>query len=1116
MKIRYYLPVALTLLMWHPRASAEDDMVIVDNYLESFNECQETTLPAGWELVNNLPEGSTFAYKMVTGGQSLSTPLDNWTPEQLLYASAAQPADGYLLALTPALNGQVKFVVKADSYSNKGPINVYAMEKNEEGEWVKGTLLKEIKSSDFANSYTWYEQTIQLSDFTRLGFEMSYAKVDNLRATQAFIPAVTALTISPEMPSAVGVSSSTGVVADAEGIAHFQLATRYFNFGTTAINADSPNATLDILDEEGNVMSTLPWTKTIAPGTVVRDTLNVQYALPDPTADIKNVKFRIRENMFGTLSGTATINFRALVSCLNLRDGSFNLNPEVPRLVGLKRAGDTKTFIFQNTGTSPLIVSAFTLPEGVTTEQELPFTIEAGAEKSVEFIFNLPQQGWFDQQIGITHNGGSLSHNSISYRVAYANEDTYATDFTGGNMPVAWLNGATINGVTKPKYSGSSTYSNYYIYSTGQAFATTPMLTFSQGDVLTFGAARNSTYGTQSLKVYYSADRTEWTLLKALSTDDDPMELDATSGLMALRYFTVNLPEGNWYIGFEGDGMILDDVFGGQLTPGIHDILMSGLKTSGSAMVNYPYTVKVPVRNIAALPEPAGSYTVQLVSGNKVLAQMDETPELVYSDNADTTLELAFVPSTANEALPVKAVITRPLEEGTYTVSSPEITINVKPEVVSAETVVGPYTDRTNTNVPLRGTYNFSASKSVYRAEQLNLPEGSVITKMVYKFKKTGAKDGCIRNIKVWLANTDETVANKTTVFSDTTSMTPVFVGNFDHSSTFPAYSDMEMTFDEPFVYTGGNLKVVFRSEDHNKKWSGTDFYSFAGSGDQSVYGYNDAYTTYKSLTSSQVYTTSELPVIVLYLEATAPTVTGKVVVDGTPLENARLDFASGPVHYYGTTDADGEYSVEIMQKDLDYTLTAAASAHLDAVLEETNYAEDTRLDNIELLRNELNPDEYVCTVDTQNNTIDLSWTPLQGGSLDEMITYTVTLDGVTVAENIEECQYTITNVSAGTHSVEVKAVFHPSMLESAPVMATTMPTSVSSLFVSGSSIAAVKGGVAIVSAAPAQVRIVDVAGHVVAQGAVCEGETVISVAPGLYVVQLEGGTTVTRKVVIR
>lgn len=1103
------------MLIWYTRASAEDDMVIVENYLESFNECQETTIPAGWDLVNNLPEGSTFAYKMVTGGQSLSTPLDNWTPEMLLHAAAAQPSDGKLILMSPALSGQVKFVVKADSYTNKGPVKVYAMAKDENGDWVAGQLLKEIKSSDFSNSYTWYEHTVQLADFTRIGFEANYAKIDNVKAEQAFIPAIMALTISPEVPSAVGVASSPGVIADEEGIAHFQLATRFFNYGTTAIGPDMPNATLDILGENDEIICTLPFTRTINPGTVVRDTLEVQYALPDPAADIKNVKFKIRENIFGTISGTATVNFRALASCLSLRDGSFVLSHDSPRLIGLMKAGKTKIFNFQNTGTAPLTVSDLTLPQGVTTEHELPFTVEPGANEDVEFVFNLPQEGHFVQEIVVSHNGGSLSNNHILYRVAYVYDDTYSADFAGSAMPVAWLNGGTLNGVSKPKFSVSSSNGNSYIFSSGEAFASSPLLTFGENGKLTFGAARNSTWGTQTLNVYCSADRGEWYLLKSLSTEDEPMELDATSGLMSLRYFTIDIPEGNWHIGFLVNGMILDDIFGGVLTPGVHDILMEGLQTVGSAMVNYPYTVKIPIRNIAAETEPAGAYSVRLESDGKLLSETTDTPELPYSENTQTIVELSFIPSEPNEALPLKAVITRPLDNGVYSTESPQTTIRVNPEVLSTETTVGELTMRTNTNVPMRGTYNFSASKSVYRAEQLGIPEGSVITKIAYKFKKTGTKEGCIRNIRVWLANTDETEVDKNTVFSDTTSMSPVFVGNFDHSTTFPDYSDLEMPFDEPFTYTGGNLKVVFRTEDHAKKWSGTDFYSFIGSNNQSVYGYNDNYTTYRQFTGTQLSTTSELPVIILYLQATAPTVSGKVVVDGTPLENARLDFASGAVHYYGTTDSEGEYSVEILQKTLDYTLTAAASAHCDISFPETNYPDNVRLEDIEMLRNELNAEEYFCSIGETTNEIELSWTPLEPGSLDEAITYTVMLDGVPIAENIEDCEYRIGNVAAGEHTVAVKAVFHPSMLESSPVEATMLYTSAPTLSVGGNSIIALKGGVAIETTAPARLRIIDSAGHVVMLKQIAGAKESIDLPTGLYIIELGGDTTITRKVAI-
>ena len=51
---------------------------------------------------------------------------------------------------------------------------------------------------------------------------------------------------------------------------------------------------------------------------------------------------------------------------------------------------------------------------------------------------------------------------------------------------------------------------------------------------------------------------------------------------------------------------------------------------------------------------------------------------------------------------------------------------------------------------------------------------------------------------------------------------------------------------------------------------------------------------------------------------------------DGAPIAGATLTFVNGDVSYTATTDANGEYSVKIGHKDLDFTVTVSATGYND------------------------------------------------------------------------------------------------------------------------------------------------------------------------------------------
>lgn len=1114
-----------------PAAMMADD-ILVEDYFQGFEGYAGTgQLPPGWEVVTDLPEGSTttFAYTIeASGGKQVAR--QNSIGLAYLNAANQQPSDGSVYLVTPPVKGKVTFATQAKSWSYKGPLQFFKMTKDTDGNLVAGEELP-ITGSVFDSSYSWgyTEPYVMVDDYCRLGIKMSYGKFDCFNAEEALVPEYYGLMIDTSAFSHIPYGN---INADADGLAVIKSVVSLLNYGTKDIEPDMEGYNVMLVrNTQDSVVFTAPVTKLLKAGTGGKDTIDMEYHLLDPQKDENSVYFKLREGLFNTESGMSQKTIKAYVAKLDVKDGTSSISKGAVQRLGLMQGEASKSWNFVNSATAPLVINSFTLPEGVGCAHELPFTIEPGATEAFEFTFAFSTEGVKEGTIEIEHNGNSESITEIPFMLAYASEDTYANDFTDG-MPAAWLNGEGGKNFGRDQLMG-----NYYLYAGDDAARiVTPKITFEGDRKLVFGGARTTTspYKEQYIIVSYSPDRVEWTQAKRISSKDNPTAFDSSNTLRSLKYFTVDsIPEGDWYIAFESKCGIIDDVFGGVLTPGVHDIAAGSVSAPSSGMVNYPVTVKAGFRNLGPAKEAAGTYSLTLMSGDKEIVRMTDTPDLVY-DYTPTEFTLSFTPHAPVDSMPLHVVFNLPLESGDITLSTDTVAIKILPEVMVADVNVGNVSGTTNSNVPFYGNYNNSVSEFIYTADQLNLTPGSVISSVTFYQKQgipSAAQRPLMRNIKMWMDNTEKTAPERLTgneskvMFADTTDMVLVHHHIYDYSEETRKevkneYEKLVIQLDQPFVYNGENLRFIMRSESNH--YASVSFASFSAN-QQSIYFYNDTYNNYKHVNSSGELQTcsasyaSGLPCMALGLVVTSPQITGKVLSGEQPIENAMVNLTSGEILYSGTTDAEGAFSIEILQPSHEYTLTAASPAHVDAVIEPAQYLESADLGNIALDRNEISAESYNVTVDdAAAGTLTLTWSPVYPGSMDEGVTYTVTLDGEVKAEGLTECTYTLTGVSEGTHVVGVKAVFLPSMLESSLVEASPELTGIGSLTVNGAALYAVNGGVCVVSPENAEVSVTSASGRVMTVQPVTAGTTTVALPAGIYIVKLQGTTTIVRKVAVK
>ena len=152
----------------------------------------------------------------------------------------------------------------------------------------------------------------------------------------------------------------------------------------------------------------------------------------------------------------------------------------------------------------------------------------------------------------------------------------------------------------------------------------------------------------------------------------------------------------------------------------------------------------------------------------------------------------------------------------------------------------------------------------------------------------------------------------------------------------------------EPFVYQGGNLEFCFSSEGNS--YASTNFEMATCSADQSITRYTDSgEITEKSF--GRPATGFNIPILYLGVEAEPRTISGKVTdaASSEPIADIEVKAVNGDVVYSATTDAEGNYSMPIIQDRLAYTVSVVLPGYFPFVKENVSTKSEAQVINIEL-----------------------------------------------------------------------------------------------------------------------------------------------------------------------
>lgn len=605
---------------------------------------------------------------------------------------------------------------------------------------------------------------------------------------------------------------------------------------------------------------------------------------------------------------------------------------------GMINQNVSRTATVTNTGAAPLVGTVTLTAEGCFSIDNTTINLAAGETMDVVLTAAVNTPGIFTGELVFAGDGVESVTIPLSATVLDPNKfyEPFTDNAGSTSVPTGWY--APDGGWEKSNYTnGDNNFMRSASYTT-PTYLITPLLKVTEGEKMTFDAARLSSAASERfVNVYYSADRNEWTLVKEVPASEMTYNTYNTYNNPSFTNFVVEgVPAGEYYIAFESGYCAIDNVYGFELVPVTHDVVVKKFEIATSVTANNDVTAKVTLQNLLEEAESGYVPTLYFDGAEVATAEAVEIPA-----KGIATVEFTFVPNEVG-TFPAKADFVWTDE---YTVATNEVNVTVNEESNDEIVQVGEATT-TGTYAPLRLLYNNSESHTIYTAEQLGIENGAKITSLTYKGYMSGSKV-LKPTVSVWIENTEDATETTSATLFATEGMTKVFEGEctFEAKGSSTDMVDMlVINFDAPFEYTGNNLRVIVRSLYDN--YQNGYFEADNNVSGQCVVRYEDDQTTF--LTGNALTYAAAMPVVYMGIEKEALIYSGVVNdVDGNPLEGVTVtltsqpqrDATAGSAVYTATTDAEGKFEVQVVQADKLYDANFAKEGYKDVNVEGIDFA---------------------------------------------------------------------------------------------------------------------------------------------------------------------------------
>ena len=963
--------------------------VIVTNSNATGAENRDFKVGTGWDHIYSYQEvgyNSTqkyvpYTYSSTQGNNSsgclyagTNTAYDSWAGEYLLI-------EDYLV--TPPLSGEVTIMVKRKA--SDGTINFYNV-LTENGDLKIDTLITPTTTALTTNYYSKVVLPAQ-AEGTRIAIQMNNVYIDDFTAESADITPKPGLKVS-----ALDPADAAQVAADADGKFTVSFGATLTNIGELDIDAGSYSLYITKDEDGAEPLATISGDQAIAKGasTATPVTVSATLNVADyPTATTDGVKFRVYESITGNYraSGAITVVPFAPAPAVSYTVGNTTTNFVSGSTVymGASREQLGMMLTFANKGGAPITISEVIMPEGFTTSLEAGTVIDALSSTRISIVRDPAVKGILSGDMVIKSNADDFT---LKLQGSIPADDQYFVDFETNESTSGMVFDIVVDSYSadgwKSHYTNdlgqpSNTYSAYwsigsYSDNFGPYLMITPLLEVAEGDVLAFDAARMSSKGVK-VEVLYSTDRTNWRLLRTLATDaenaDDLISAEKSFkyGYAPTRYILNNIPVGQGYVAFRSvtdeayrGAFVIDNIIGCKLAEKTLDVVFVSSRSDLEGSVNNKFNASMTVRNLMTAPVEAGSYAANLYLNDQLIGNAEAIAinGPAYTGNGfrptnDTTIDFSFTPHS--QVVDGKLYMEIVFADGSK-LASDTVTINITAETYSENLQIGGEYNKSIFYGPVCFYYKKSESQNIYTPAELNgLTPGSKINSITVKGYNTNQGNPAPFNVKVWMTHTNEASFENTgtadsPVFTphSTDTMTCVYEGVIEATKVGSSLDRAEVftiNLAEPFVYQGGNLEFCFSSEGNS--YASTNFEMATCSADQSITRYTDSgEITEKSFGRPAP---GAIPILYLGVEAEPRTISGKVTdaASSEPIADIEVKAVNGDVVYSATTDAEGNYSMPIIQDQLAYTVSVVLPGYFPFVKENVSTKSEAQVINIEL-----------------------------------------------------------------------------------------------------------------------------------------------------------------------
>ena len=609
----------------------------------------------------------------------------------------------------------------------------------------------------------------------------------------------------------------------------------------------------------------------------------------------------------------------------------YTTNLTTAQAFGKTNTADVKSFKIYNQGTAPLTIKSIAAPAGFSVNKATEFVVAAGENEDVEVTFSTETPGEYSGNLVVTYEQEGEQTFELAFSGTKLDPNKWYANFDNpSSNSIIWPAGIVYESSVQTSYSGYGPY-NCYLYTSSSATTNnkmiTPKLEATAGETFSFDVAPYSSWTNGTVKVYLSSDRETWG--DAIET----ITVESSQGTNTFVTKNVTIPAaGQYYVGIEITNAKVDEINGLTLVDVAHDWTIVSSNIPAEGMQNKSYTASVNLLNLGIRDEATENMTVKAFVGGEAVATAEGVaiPMNHQLNAAGTELSVSFVyPKTGTVHVYLKVESA----DGTYSVQTDPVDVTFADEVASGEQATGESAG-TDATTPLNMYYKNSETIALYTASQLGLSGGEKISSIAIKGYSTKAFTSAFKVYYEWTDATSIEMPSSTSAY-DVTGMTEA-INEAEHAwSKVGSSSELGdmivINFGSPIVYEANkSLKLLISSSASSD--AGSNTFNFEKS-TTTGYAYQHQNDGTKGVFTGYWYAKNS-PLLHLGLVVETATLTG-TVKDGTnAVEGATVTLVSTDgdnIQYTGTTDAEGAYSINVIQATREYNVTVTKEGLPDA-----------------------------------------------------------------------------------------------------------------------------------------------------------------------------------------